>query len=407
MGFATGLQAGSNLVSSDIVQKIGLKKERKRAGKLLEEFNAKLEEYQLSDNELSYSEKVQLAVLANQIGSDYAKSLDELNASQSSFDKEKMSQEYQTLRNKNDSLTTLIKEMKDNPYLSQANLLALDEMTGMPFSKLWNKEIIDGIRNEETKQQTLNNVFGVAKELPTEYTMPYMAGQGVPGLEGLEPTPKETPQMSAADSFFIERWQKGEFSTDTLLKHFSAYIDEDKRTTIQKELDYGKGQGITFTPEEVKKKILGTAGGGGTIQDPNDVLFGTNGIMKAYINSGSQLGDEQKIEIRNNYNLIKPSLNADVRTQVEEYLKQIGIDLAETLPTPEPTPEPTATKPSLLKGIWNKLTTPGGTPAYKGTTPQVSQGQKDYTAMTADELADLALFGDTLAIEELKRRGLI
>ena len=98
MGFAAGLQAGSNLVSSDIVQSIGLKKERKRAGKLIEEFKAKLEEYQLSDNELTQYEKIQLSVLANQIGQDYAKSLDELNSSQSSFDKEKMSQEYQTLR---------------------------------------------------------------------------------------------------------------------------------------------------------------------------------------------------------------------------------------------------------------------------------------------------------------------
>ena len=393
MGFATGLQAGSNLVSSDIVQKIGLKKERKRAGKLLEEFNAKLEEYQLSDNELSYSEKVQLAVLANQIGSDYAKSLDELNASQSSFDKEKMSQEYQTLRNKNDLLATLIKEIKDNKYLSQADLSALDEMTGVQFSKLWNKETIDGIRNEETKQQTLDNVFGVAKELPTEYTMPYMAGQGVPGLEGLQPT--TAPKTAGISDYngaanFLKNYANSKMSDIDFYKTRDGIATKfglDLSTMTRESL---------VTPEKVATPTKPK------VQDPNDVLFGTNGIMKNYINSGSQLGDEQKAEIRNNYNLIKPSLSADVRTQVEEYLQQIGIDVNAPITEPISEPESTASKPSFLGNIWNKITKPGGTPAYKGT-PQ----QKDYTAMSDDELADLALFGDTSAIEELKRRGLI
>jgi len=389
MGFATGLQAGSNLVSSDIVQKIGLKKERKRAGKLLEEFNAKLEEYQLSDNELSYSEKVQLAVLANQIGSDYAKSLDELNASQSSFDKEKMSQEYQTLRNKNDLLATLIKEIKDNKYLSQADLSALDEITGIQFSKLWNKETIDGIRNEETKQQTLDNVFGVAKELPTEYTMPYMAGQGVPGLEGLQPT--TAPKAPGISDY------KG------AVDYLSKFINTDP-TTFNKikagfQNQFPNIDMSSITQESIREpeKITKTKA-----VDSNDILFGTNGIMKAYINSGSQLGDEQKAEILNNYNLIKPSLSADVRTQVEDYLKQIGIDVNAPVeaPIPEPTPETPQPGP-LQKGV-NAVKNWLG---MKGTPQQ--QGQQDYTAMGDDELADLALTGDQAAINELKRRGLL
>ena len=183
----------------------------------------------------------------------------------------------------------------------------------------------------------------------------------------------------------------------------------------QKKLDYAyntgnanyfnqiaKSLGVDTTFDTYKQKP-GVAGAAKTkAVDPNDVLFGTNGIMKDYINTGGTLGEEQKAEIRNNYNLIKPSLSADVRTQVEDYLKQIGIDVNAPIAEPISEPEPTTSKPSFLGNIWKKITTPGGTPAYKGT-PQ----QKDYTAMSDDELADLALFGDTSAIEELKRRGLI
>ena len=78
-------------------------------------------------------------------------------------------------------------------------------------------------------------------------------------------------------------------------------------------------------------------------EEPNEVLFGTNGIMKDYINSGSQLGEEQKVEIKNNYDIMKPSLTADVQKQVEDYLLQVGIDVnaqAQVEPTPEPEAQP-------------------------------------------------------------------
>jgi len=133
--------------------------------------------------------------------------------------------------------------------------------------------------------------------------------------------------------------------------------------------------------------------------DPNDILFGTNGIMKNYINSGSQLGEEQKTEIRNNYNLIKPSLSADVRTQVEDYLKQIGIDVNAEIPkTPIITEEEEPPPNIFQKGI----TAVKNWLNRKGTPQQI-----DYINMPEDILFKLAEEGDQLAYEEAKRRGLI
>jgi hypothetical protein len=149
------------------------------------------------------------------------------------------------------------------------------------------------------------------------------------------------------------------------------------------------------------------------VQNTDDILFGSNGIMKNYINSGSQLGDQQKAEIMNNYNLIKPSLTADVKTQVEEYLKQVGIDVNTPIEVPTPEPQPEAIQPNLLqKGVnaikgWlgqkgGQNTSPTGNVAASNTNQQ-----QDYTAMSDDQLADLALTGDQAAIDELKRRGLL
>ena len=259
MAFSTGFGVGYS-VGSDIAAKKAIKKEKERTEKLVEELKTKIEEYQLSGDEISYSEKMQLGVLVSQLGQTYASTFSDINNAQSSFDKEKLSQEAQNLRNKNDMFATLVKEIKDNKYLSQADLSALDEITGAPFSKLWNKDVIDGIRNEETKQQTLDNVFGVAKELPEEYTMPYMAGQGVEGLTGLQPTPEEPTALSAKDNWAIENYKTGKISFDQLSKYMGAYIEPEKATELQKKIAEAKQYGATN--EEIKNMLLGTAGGG-------------------------------------------------------------------------------------------------------------------------------------------------
>ena len=88
------------------------------------------------------------------------------------------------------------------------------------------------------------------------------------------------------------------------------------------------------------------------VTDPEGILFGINGIMKDYINSGSQLGDQQKAEIRNNYDIIKPSLDVEAKKQVEDYLQQIGIDVNAPAETPIPEPTPETAQPNLLqKGV--------------------------------------------------------
>jgi len=120
--------------------------------------------------------------------------------------------------------------------------------------------------------------------------------------------------------------------------------------------------------------------------------------MKDYIGSGSQLGDEQKIEIRNNYDIIKPSLSKEVGKQVEDYLEQIGIDVNAIIPEAPIIEEETPPPNIFHKGItavknWLKM---------KGT-PKPS----DYTNMPEDILFKLAEEGDQLAYEEAKRRGLV
>ena len=207
MAFSTGFGVGYS-VGSDIAAKKAIKKEKERTEKLVEELKTKIEEYQLSGDEISYSEKMQLGVLVSQLGQTYASTFSDINNAQSSFDKEKLSQEAQNLRNKNDMFATLVKEIKDNKYLSQADLSALDEITGAPFSKLWNKDVIEGIRNEETKQQTLDNVLGVYKATPA-VNMPYEMTQQVAEQTGLNmpeamppphlKTPEKLPQYPQSD----------------------------------------------------------------------------------------------------------------------------------------------------------------------------------------------------------------
>ncbi len=223
-----------------------------------------------------------------------------------------------------------------------------------------------------------------------------VAGQ-TPGLEGVEFTQPQAEQPTEMDVM-----------GETTKKLDAAYATGNANYFNQ----MAKSLNVPTTFDTYKQKYEkpgGTTTKTPKVQDPNDILFGTNGIMKNYINSGSQLGEEQKAEIRNNYNLIKPSLSADVRTKVEDYLQQIGIDVNAVIEAP--TTEPTtleAKQPGLIGKAWNYLknTTIGDVKNKiqdKGNTPQ----QQEYTAMNDDELADLALTGDQAAIDELKRRGLL
>jgi len=240
------------------------------------------------------------------------------------------------------------------------------------------------IKKKKAAQKQPEDVWGQAGTLPQDIRPDYLRSKGIDIPQPAEQPPTELDLIG-----------------ETQQKLDAAYATGNANYFNQ----MAKSLNVPTTFETYKQKYEkpeAATGAKPKVQDPNDVLFGTNGIMKAYIGSGSQLGEEQKAEIRNNYNLIKPSLSADVRTQVEDYLKQIGIDVNAPVEAPIPEPTPEAAQPNILqKGVAAFKNWLG----MKGTPQQ--QGQQDYTAMGDDELADLALTGDQAAIDELKRRGLL
>jgi len=204
--------------------------------------------------------------------------------------------------------------------------------------------IIKGIegRGKTTQPEIFPTAGGVREKYPSagvKYTeQGYVPTFAEPSTK--EPSAADKKYNWAIEHHSLPEGSPGKISDEQLFKFMGVDVsDPEKRNTIQQRLDEMDKLGATT--EEKKKYLLG---GGGTdkVTDPEGILFGINGIMKDYINSGSQLGEQQKIEIRNNYDIIKPSLSVESRTQVEDYLQQIGIDVNAPIeaPTTEPTPEP-------------------------------------------------------------------
>jgi hypothetical protein len=400
--FATSFETGWN-IGSDIVAAKLVKQEKERAKKLLEDFQAKVEEYQISGNEITYSEKLQLGVLVSQLGQTYATTFDSINTAQSNYDKEKMTQEAQNLRNKNDNLTILIKEMKDNPYLSGADLSAFDKITGLNLSQLWNKETIDKIKNNELSKEEFNEKLGITGKLPEEYRKPYMEQQGIiqPGLEATTTAPKAagiSDYNSAVN--YLKNYANSKMSDENFYKVRDG-------TAAKFGLDLSN-----MTRESLKEpeKVIGKSTKGISAQD---FLFGdklgTNIFAGMDLNT---LTDEDKTSIRNYYNLNKSFIIPEELPQVEAYLTQLGVDLNAPIINPETTIETTPQPGLIQKGVnwvknaWNQqkgypVTSMQGTPTMQGT-------KKDYTTMTVDELYELAdKQNDAGAYAELKRRGYI
>ena len=403
-GFATGFEV------------VALIKEKQKAKKAMQEVQNTLQEWQLSGKEPSYVDKLMLGLTVTKVGENYSKIYNDITNSKDSYDKEKMSQSAINLREYNDQVLNFVKMIQTSAKEGTLDLIPWDSvqalMPDVDLTKVLSS--IPELKNKQYEAKTKEQNIDIYGKTPESIRQAVGEQAGLIPT-GLEPTtapkaPGISDYKGAVD--YLKNFSKITTPPDTFNKVKAGlqnkFPDIDLSDITQESL------------REPEKAVADTKP---KIQDPNDVLFGTNGIMKNYINSGSQLGDEQKTEIRNNYNLIKPSLSADVRTQVEDYLKQIGIDVnasveeqknytimtddeLSALPDdPLAVEELKRRKAQFGGGLtkwWNKITKPGGTPAYKGT-PQ----QKDYTAMSNDELADLALFGDTSAIEELKRRGLI
>ena len=216
----------------------------------------------------------------------------------------------------------------------------------------------------------------------------------------------------------INEWKKffgvylGEDEEGTKVQYYKtaeeciANADKIEGMTVDPTLDKTKG----WYPNYVKK----------TKDDPNNYLFGKKDVYgnisrmgiipydaQMSLSYGQPLTEEQITQIKNNHNLQKSLLDEKMLIKVEAILKQIGIDFNETPePTPEPVPEPDPAK------FWESWTAPKMQPiwgldeAVENIPTQKTQ-EKDYSAMTEDELKTAVLAGDLLAIEEAKKRGFL
>ena len=233
------------------------------------------------------------------------------------------------------------------------------------------KELYEFARKNAKSEKALNYINAQEKMNEAKYKAPvetYSTPQGVQGanagagyeynkdLGGYLPTyqketaPKEPTTEERKLDWAIDSYNKGLIKFEELKKYMGTYIaptTPEKATALEEKIKTAKNLGATN--EEIKKMVLG---GGATdkVTDPEGILFGINGIMKDYINSGSQLGEEQKKEIRNNYDIIKPSLDVEANRQVVDYLQQIGINV--NTPIKNTTTTAKTPQPGLLqKGV--------------------------------------------------------
>jgi len=400
-GLSSGIQSGINM-GTQLQEMRWQKKQRKeleeKQAKMMEVsnlWNAKIKEI-YADNNATDEETAQLTTIYLSGGYEFMEHYKGAMDAIKSMNKAKYDQEKEWM----DLFVSGVEG------LPPGDIQAMYEYVQPYVTSEKGKNALEAYNNILQKRSTIQpppEIFSTAEALREKYP-----SAGVKYTEqGYVPTFAETStkELSTADKKYnwaiehhaLPEGSPGKISDEQLFKFMGIDVsDPEKRNTIQQRLDEMDKLGATT--EEKKNYLLSGTGGTTKAVDPNDVLFGTNGIMKDYINSGSQLGEEQKVEIRNNYNIIKPSLSAEVRTQVEDYLQQIGIDLnppAEA-PIPEPTPE------AQQGGGFHPITAVKNWLGQKGT-PQPS----DYATMSEEVLFKLASEGDQLAYKEAKRRGLI
>jgi hypothetical protein len=205
-----------------------------------------------------------------------------------------------------------------------------------------------------------------------------MSGFSPETIEGLGEQPAEgygTP-LSAKDNMIIESYKKGAISFDNLLKYMGAYIEPEKATAKEQEIQLAKQYGATN--EEIKNMLVGKGSTTGEeVITADDVIAGKLAIITPDLQEklkGGMLDDKDKSTILANYNRIKETLTPEVQKQVEDYLKQLSIFNIEL---------------------------------GQGQMSIPSDKNKDYTTMSEDELYNLAEAGNMLAYAEAKRRGLV
>jgi len=230
--------------------------------------------------------------------------------------------------------------------------------------------------------------------------------------------PEAPTALSAKDNWAINAYKEGKINFDELSKYMGTYIEPKKATTLEEKIETAKRYGASN--EEIKGMLVGktteaitpegeiTAGQKRSWDMASSVIFGSSdwvtGISKPGIisqnisnklNMGQPLTDDEKAEVRNNYNSIKGTLPEEIKSIIESQLQRYGIPLETSVITPEPTttPEP---EPKKWWEFWKKETKPELGPG---------EAEKDYSTMSEEELYNLAIAGDKKAYEEAKRRG--
>jgi len=300
----------------------------------------------------------------------------------------------------------------------------------------------------EVADKKLRHEYEMAQEAPTPevfrsveelrekypnagYTYSASAGGYVPTYR--EPEKAEVPTVKASDYTTAVNYL-------SKFKYAKPEIFEKIKAGYQKQFPHLDLSAITQESlrepkiEQVPEGEV-TAGEKRSWDMASSVLFGSSdwvtGISKPGIisttisnklNMGQPLTNEEKAEVRNNYNLIKDTLPSEVQNIVESQLRRYGIPLEEIPePTPAPTLEPTPEPKKRWWEFWKKETpteTPTETPIPKTEeipTPKMSTEQKEalIPLMTKKELEDLIKTLDSsdplykLVYDEAVRRGYI
>ena len=102
----------------------------------------------------------------------------------------------------------------------------------------------------ETMQTQPEDVWGQANILPQEIRPDYLRSKGIN-------VPEVKPQLSAKDNWAIESYKQGKISFDQLSKYMGAYIEPEKSTAKEQEIQLAKQYGATN--EEIKNMLIGQA----------------------------------------------------------------------------------------------------------------------------------------------------
>lgn len=266
-------------------------------------------------------------------------------------------------------------------YKSLTGYVATMNMNGISV-----EGTIAGLKNilPEDQLKRINAVEMYSKTPANKVTpgltseMAGMSGFSPETVKGLGEQPAEgsgTP-LTAKDNLIIESYKRGAINFNQFLKYMGAYIEPEKATAKEQEIQLAKQYGATN--EEIKNMLVGKGSTtGGEVTTADDVIAGKLAIITPDLQEklkGGMLNDDDKSRILANYNRIKDTLTPEVQKQVEDYLKQLSIfniDLGQ------------------------------------GQISLPSDKNKDYSAMSEDELYELAEAGDMLAYAEAKRRGYI